>query len=375
MPPRPAPVLRSATLALAALALACAGVRPAGAPSLERRSFQVEDRGALEVGIPAGWSVREVEGSGQLPGSTLELAPRDRAFVLHLTPLANPAQGATAGADAAQVMAELARRSASESAVEREIALQELRGQAGVHGYWFAVTDRTMEGRTAKPEEFRHLLQGAASVGDLIVVFTLLDNAEGPQREQVLELVRGARQLGGEPARAGGAGADREAGPADGLERDPGAATEPAVLGTGDGKVTALVDLPGFTLYKPRLASDGGSALLVAEQPGEGLVASLLLTRQEGASDARSCRDQALDRIQRAEPGVEALERSERAGAARATYAVHEAGGGTLHHAHAFLQRDGVCVSVHVSAGGQTTRQQQQRLERILASLRLSEVL
>jgi hypothetical protein len=366
---------RAATLFVAAaLALACAGRRPAPPPPPQR--FELPGDGALELAVPRGW--RTTVGEADPPAAmTVRLDPEDRSFVVLVTPFVNaavagaPAAGeGDAGADTAQVLAELARRKALVSSVEREIALEELRGEAGVHGYWFQATDRALEGKEPGEDEWRHLLQGAAAVGELIVAFTLLDDGEGPQRATVLDLVRGARHLPrvGEPPEGGG-GAMR-------FEPDPDADTLPLSVSYPGRPWAVLVDLPGFRMFAPRPAEDGEGVLVLGEDPESGLVASVTMRDAAGAADARACRERTLDRIRRSAPELRELRTSEADGAARATFVLDDLRGRAVRqdHAHLFLHRDGVCVDVQVSKADPEPGDAA-RMEKVFESVRFGETL
>ncbi|WP_242345004.1 hypothetical protein [Anaeromyxobacter terrae] len=367
----------------AALALgACAGRRGGAAPAPPRQRFEVPGHGELEIAVPAGWRASSAEGEEPMP-LTVRLEPRDAkaggGFMVLLTPFWNPASpsgeapassdatGGDAQGDTAQLLAELARRKALATSVEQEIALHELRGERGVHGYWFAATDKALAARKPAEGEWRHLLQGAAAVGDMILAFTLLDNASGPQREAVLDVVRGARHV---PPAAGGTAAA----PKDGAMRftpDPDAETEPLSVAYPGRAFTVLVDLPGFEMFQPRPAEDGEGVLVLGRHPGNGLVASVTLRDAHGAADARACRERILERIRKSAPDMKELQLSDANGGARAAYVLDELRGRTIRqeHEHLFLWREGVCVNVQVSKADPEP-QDAGRIDAILASVR-----
>src|SRR5512144_401676 len=181
-----------ATVLAGALAVAgCAGAkpRPAATGAPDRTAFAVPGHGGLEIAVPPGWTAAPEEGEPTAP-ARIRLVGPGGAFVALLSSFWNPGEpeSAPARADNARLLADIARRGALAGAVEREIPLQELAGD-GVRGFWFAATDRDLTGREAGPGEWRFLLQGVAAVGPLVVVFDLLDNAPGPQRDQLLALV------------------------------------------------------------------------------------------------------------------------------------------------------------------------------------------
>ncbi|BDG03927.1 hypothetical protein [Anaeromyxobacter oryzae] len=398
---------RAAALAVAAaVSLACAGARTGTAAAPDHgatlRTFDVPGEGALALEIPAGWEAREGDGDATSP-RTIELAPPGRAFLVLLSPIVNPeASPGREGADTAQFLVELSRRKAAETAVEPEIPLMELVGEGGVHGYWFSVTDRALEGKATKAGEYRHLLQGAAAVGPLLLAFTLLDNGAGPHRAQLLDVVRTARFTGG--AAPGGHGADGGSGTggsgsggsppgapgeggtppgaagngapdASGFEADPGADTTPLVVEDPARRVCVLVDLPGFKMFKPRITDDGKGVAVLGQHLETGIVASVIVKDAPGF-DARRCRDDALARIRQATPDISDVKTSEARGTARVTYALSVLRGQPIRqrHAHAFLARDGVCVNLHLSKA-EPSAEDAARLEQILASLRFGEAL
>lgn len=187
--------LASALLLALAAPAACAGARrpPADAAS-NRRAFEVAGRGALEIEVPAGWTASATAGEGHAR-MTIRLERPGARFLALFTPYASGAPDDGEGhLEAAQMLAELARRQALATSVEAEIPLEEM-SAGGVRAFWFEATDGDLEGRAPEPDEWRHVLQGAAAVGRLLVGFALLDDAPGPQRGAVLEVVRGARHV------------------------------------------------------------------------------------------------------------------------------------------------------------------------------------
>jgi hypothetical protein len=370
-----------ARLAYAAAVLAaagCAAAKPRPPPPRPRpparSAFDVPGHGTLELAVPPGWTARLDEGDPSAP-RTIRLGAPGADFVAYLAPFWNPGEpeDPAARADGAQLLAELARRGALAGSVEREIPLEELVGD-GVHGFWFAATDRELAGKEPAAGEYRHLLQGAAAVGPLVVAFTLLDNGPGPQRAALLALVRGARYVAGAAALGGEKGGEDADGAADadgGPEPDPGVATLPLRVEVRGRPWTVLVDLPGFRMFKPRSSDEGVEALVVGHDPDRGIVASVMLRPADRARDAGGCRDEDLARIRAAHPALAGLRLSGAAGAARAAYTLPQLDGKPIPqlHGHAWLWRDDVCASVHVSkaAPGQGDAA---ALERILDSVR-----
>lgn len=355
---------RVALAVLAALGVAaCAGPRRAApaAPAGERRVFELAGSGALELSVPPGFSVVAAEGAPNVPLAVRLETPGAGERVL-LSALWNPEQADGDGGGAAHLLAELARRNALEGSVERELPLEELGGD-GARGFWFSATDRELEGREPGPGEYRHVLQGAAAVGPLVVAFALLDQGPGPHRAQVLEMIRGARHVAGRDAPA-----ERE------LELDPGAATTPLRVTGGGRSFAVLVDLPGFRVFRPRRDAAGEHVLVVAHEPRAGVVASVGLRPAGEARDAAGCREADLDRIRAAVPALRDLRLSSTAGAARAAYAVDGPPDAPARqaHAHAWLFREGACAAVHVSKL-EPAPGDEARLDGLLDTVRLGE--
>jgi hypothetical protein len=352
-----------------ALLTACAHGRGAPASGLPAgwtsQAFVVQGGGRLVLGLPPGWTATEgEEGEASVPAIKLRM-PGAR-FLALLSPLRNPGEpeSPAARADTAQLFAELGRRKALGGSVETEIPLEALSGPGGVRGAYFSATDRDLVGRDPGEDEFRHVLQGAAAVGPVILAFTLLDDGPGPWRDQVLELVRTARHV------ADGAADDGEAD----LEPMSGVETVPLRVALPGKSWALLVDLPGFDVARvaPGRVPPGGVHLLARSAETE-LVASVLLLPARDAKDAPACRERALGRIRAGVKGVQNVRLTEGGGTAAVTYAVGAGPGGTPEwHAHAFLWRDGVCASVHVSKAAPGP-DDAARLDAVLSSLRVAE--
>jgi hypothetical protein len=363
---RPAAALALTLLAACATTKRAAPTRGTAAPARPGwtvRALDVPGHGRLVLSLPPGWTVSEPdEGEAGVPA--VKLQKEGARFLALLTPLWNPGEPESSEerADSAQLFAELARREALAGSVEREIPLEALRGP-GVSGSYFSATDRSLVGRATGPDEYRHVLQGAAAVGPVVLAFSLLDDGPGPWRADLLEVVRTARHVPD--------GGDEEG---EAIQPLPGVATEPLRVALPGRSWSVLVDLPGFEVARvaPGRAGPGAEHVL-ARSPESEVVASVILSPSGAALDAAGCRERALARIQASVPGLEDLRRAEGGGAAAATYLVRAgAGGAPEWHAHAFLWRDGACVAVHVSKAD-PDREDAARLDAILSSVRLAE--
>lgn len=362
-----------ALAAAAALLCACASARHArtappqpGTPGWTRAAFPVQDHGKLVLSLPPGWMAKEGErGEGGAPAIRIDGA--GGTFSALLTPLWNPGEpeGPQARIDTAQLFAEIARRNALAGSVEREIPLQELSG-ADVKGFWFTATDRELVGREPGPDEWRHVLQGAAAVGPVLLAFTLLDNGPGPQRRQLLEVVRAARHAGeGEPE------ATLE------VEPIPEGRTVPLRVAWPGKSWAVLVDLPGFTAGA-RKGGDWRGPFVLGVHPATGIVVSVSILPAGDAADAAACRDEAMAAIASAIPDVREVRSAgdPRAGgpaAARAAYTIVAKEDGIVQgNAHVFLERDGLCANVHVSKASPEAGDWD-RIAEILATVRFGE--
>ena len=358
----------AAAVAVVLASAGCAAHRRAKAPATtrpssgERRAFRIPGHGALEIPVPKGWIADAGPEDPSRP-PTIRLEPPGGSFVALLTPFWSAEdEGEPASLDAARLFAELARRNALAGAAEQDIPLEELEGD-GVQGFWFAATDRTLVEREPGPEEWRHVIQGAAAVGPLVVAFTLLDNADGPQRQALLDLVRAARHVDAGPER----------GVEQAMEEDPGARTVPLRVEIRGKAWAVLVDLPGFRMFKPKRSDDGGGVLVLGQDPSSGLVASVIIRPASGARDAAGCRDADLPRIRESSEVLE-LRIGAEGPAARASYSVAAPGAPKVRqrHGHAWLEREGICANVHVSKVAPEPGDAE-AMERILSSARFGE--
>jgi hypothetical protein len=93
-----------------------------------------------------------------------------------------------------------------------------------------------------------------------------------------------------------------------------------------------------------------------------------------GAGDARACRAAKLERIRASAAELHELAEADAGAAARASYTLEELRGRPIRqrHAHAFFQRDGACVDVHVSKADPAP-EDAERIESILSSVRFGE--
>jgi hypothetical protein len=359
------------------------GKAPAGPSASEARRVEVPGRGALVLEVPAGWTVETSPGLDPSLPEVIRLEPPGGTAQVLLSPMVigEPEDAGEPG-EAARLFTMMARRKALGTEGEAAAPIQELEGASGP-GYWFVATDPTPPPPpdARAPHAWRHLLRGAVAVGRIVLTFTLLDDRAGPEREALLAMVRAARSAG--PDGRAGPGSPEAAAPADGsgepgalrFEPDPDALTEPLEVVPPGAPFTVLVDLPGFSMFRPRSPEDGEGVLVLGQDP-HGLVASVTVADAAGAGDARACRAAKLERIRASAAELHELAEADAdaGAAARASYTLEELRGRPIRqrHAHAFFERDGACVDVHVSKADPAP-EDAERIESILSSVRFGE--
>lgn len=356
--------------------------KPAGssASGSEVRRVDVPGRGALVLEVPAGWKVETSRGLDPPLPEVIRLEPPGGKAQVLLSPMVISEPEDEPG-EAARLFTMMARRKALGTEGEDAAPIQELEGASGP-GYWFVATDPTPPPppEPGAPHAWRHLLRGAVAVGGIVLTFTLLDDRPGPEREALLAMIRAARSA--EPEGRTGPRGPEAVSPADGagergalrFEPDPDALTEPLEVVAPGAPFTVLVDLPGFSMFRPRSPEDGEGVLVLGQDSTRGVVASVTVADAAGAGDARACRAAKLERIRASAPDLRELAEAEAGAAARASYTLEELRGKAIRqrHAHAFFQRDGACVDVHVSKADPAP-EDAERIERILSSVRFGE--
>jgi hypothetical protein len=152
-------------LALLLAVAACATLPPAG------RSFEIEGEGTLIVALPRSW---QVELGDQPPAdlAILFVAPTGEQLLLSVFRKRTSQPEFNAGPQVREVVA---RAGATQlpGAVEPELKLLQLQGTSHT-GYYFALTDRALVGKTPPQDEFRVMTHGGLGVGELLLSFTLL---------------------------------------------------------------------------------------------------------------------------------------------------------------------------------------------------------
>jgi len=147
---------------------------PAFAEEVGVRKFPVPQQGVFQLQVPKSWKDRVSQPPGSTTPTIVLTGGGGEAFEVSLTPLWRTRPG-TPLADPAEIKrkVESAADQAKQQSVERELVIQEVKGDSSV-GYYFSATDRA-----PKPGEFKHMLQGMIRAGELLVLFTVLTQDGG----------------------------------------------------------------------------------------------------------------------------------------------------------------------------------------------------
>jgi hypothetical protein len=148
----------------------------------------------------------------------------------------------------------------------------------------------------------------------------------------------------------------------------PAAVSPPFMLGLADKSWTLQVTLPGFHM-EPTQHLQGGARARGSREPA-GWAVSLTLATSPGDPSARSCRDHDWAGRQKAVAEREDTRLSEQADRARVEFVLSHGEGPREKHVLLYLERDGVCVVIHLSKHGYQSTDDA-TLEAILDSVRL----
>lgn len=172
----------------AAVLFAVAACAVAGETGL--RSYTLADQSALELTVPKAWREDIKSASDGMP-PTLTFQPASgAAFKVLVTPITPPPGAPAPDLAALKAQVEKAQREAAPQALEKHIALRELRGPHAA-GYYFSATDKHPG---SGPDDYRLMTQAEVRAGGAILVMTVLSNDDsGKVREQALALLKSAR--------------------------------------------------------------------------------------------------------------------------------------------------------------------------------------
>jgi hypothetical protein len=291
-------------------------------------NYSLGQFGQLGLDLPEGWTANS-QGKDAEGGGAVKITPGGGfPLVLLMTPLA--AANAEDLDAAAQQAVEAAKPGLAKNAVETELPVKDLESE-GSHAWYVSATDKTVEAGTGT--SFKHVDQGAAAVGRLLVSFTILTNAnDGAEHAQALEIVKSARHL--------------SAGP-------PWRTPQGGVAVSYPGKAWKLaLDLPGFEMAPTQLGREGKGVRLAGKNKTTGMVVTVFLEEAHAGSTAVAQREDAWKTMQTASPmDRQDVKRSERGPMAILEMRVPTYWGREVNQksVNAYLVRDGVLADVHLS--------------------------
>ena len=158
------------------------------APAAIPRQFILPQHGRLLLSIPSNWQVQVRQPKRNLPLTIRLSMHQGKTSEVFITPLWK-VPGATADVSSLKnirKLVESGRAKIAAQAVERNIKLKSLDGNN--RGFYYGATDRA-----PKPGEYKYLIQGAAAVGGLVTMFTVLSNDKNASVNALaLDIVRSA---------------------------------------------------------------------------------------------------------------------------------------------------------------------------------------
>ncbi len=150
--------------------------------------FELANHGSLVLNILESWQVRVKQPRWDLP-PTIQLSQSSgEKFVVLITPLWKMAGAPDDFASAPKLrsIVEKSKTAIAQQAVEKDIEVKPLGGKNT--GYYFVATDKA-----PKPDEYKYLIQGAASIGELLTTFTILSNDKNAESNTLaLDIIRTA---------------------------------------------------------------------------------------------------------------------------------------------------------------------------------------
>ena len=148
------------------------------------------DRPALIIPLPVGWRGHVRRAVPDLPPTIMLSSITEKNFEVMITPIwPRSADAKPLTPDFLRAMVAAAAQKAKVQAVEADLPVRDLPGQ-GLFGAYFSATDKA-----PKPGEYRNMIQGIVSIGELQVSFTVLSNGDaaavnGPALQMLQSLRR-----------------------------------------------------------------------------------------------------------------------------------------------------------------------------------------
>lgn len=188
------PALLAAFLAAAASLAACA---PFAAPetAAPMRSYIVPGFGALELDVPTDWRDSVEAAEGGLPAQVITFQPPS-GYAFRVKVVAGGNHAGLPDFNSPGRIRLIVERQGSRllrSAVEPTLTVETLRGTV-TRGFYYTLTDKRAVEHPTTTGDYPHLTQGVASVGDLLVSFSIyFRDPIAPEREAALAMIADAR--------------------------------------------------------------------------------------------------------------------------------------------------------------------------------------
>lgn len=154
------------------------------------RRYELPDHGRLALEVPDNWVDNVNQPPERLPPTLSFKQKSGAAFEVLITPIwpADPAKRLTP--EGIEQIVRGSAKKAESQAVERKLEVKPLKGTSG-SGHYFFATDKV-----PAPGEYKYMTQGALTVGELLVTFTILTNpGQTDTVKQALELLTTAQHI------------------------------------------------------------------------------------------------------------------------------------------------------------------------------------
>jgi hypothetical protein len=140
------------------------------------RSFHVPPRGALALTMPTHWGF-QTSSPFSPPTRTLTIRSPDGQFQLMITAFPAPDNPKETAETITRKTAESAREQAASNAVQTQLDIKTLKGRNAA-GHFIFASDKSLVGKPAMPDNWKHMRQGMLKVGAAFATFTVFSNDE-----------------------------------------------------------------------------------------------------------------------------------------------------------------------------------------------------
>jgi hypothetical protein len=286
--------------------------------------------GGLVLDVPSGWTAVR-QNSDEPGGFAFRVEPPPGTpLMLLITPLPIPADRDPVSTARTFVTTRVVEQ-LRPSAVETTLTVITLTGPA-TQMFYVSATDKTVTQPTAT--SFRYVDQGAASLGPMLLTFTLLTNdKDGSARAAARDVVRTARLTPPRPPTQTRAGTVRLPAP-----------TSPAWA--------LAIDLPGFRLEPIDVRVKPAGTRLSGANPDTGINVTVFIEESEPGQTAVDHREDAWRRMLASSPMDRVdVKRSERGPMALLEYRVPTYVGAAVNQKsiNVYVVRRGMWIDVHLS--------------------------